>query len=83
MTVTTLPYILERCRDPDAMCRRLVYARQLSQLIDFRILSLDQREMILRSGIWDRDERVRDACLAMVLHTWIPQSNNNIIEVWI
>ncbi|KAJ2904257.1 hypothetical protein MKZ38_008468 [Zalerion maritima] len=67
----TLPYLLERARDQDAMTRRAVYARLLPALGDFRHLSLNMREKLLRWGLRDRDENVRKAAGRLFRERWI------------
>lgn len=68
---TTLPYLLERARDQDAMTRRAVYSRLLPALGDFRHLSLGMREKLLRWGLRDRDETVRKAAGRLFRERWI------------
>lgn len=67
----TLPFLLERARDQDAMTRRAVYARLLPALGDFRHLSLSMREKLLRWGLRDRDETVRKAAGRLFRERWI------------
>lgn len=68
---TTLPYLLERARDQDALTRRAVYSRLLPALGDFRHLSLSMREKLLRWGLRDRDENVRKAACRLFRERWI------------
>jgi condensin complex subunit 3 len=68
---TTLPFLLERARDQDAMTRRAVYSRLLPALGDFRHLSLSMREKLLRWGLRDRDENVRKAAGRLFRERWI------------
>lgn len=68
---TTLPYLLERARDQDAITRRAVYSRLLPALGDFRHLSLNMREKLLRWGLRDRDETVRKAAGRVFRERWI------------
>lgn len=67
----TLPFLLERARDQDAMTRRAVYSRLLPALGDFRHLSLSMREKLLRWGLRDRDETVRKAAGRLFRERWI------------
>lgn len=67
----TLPFLLERARDQDAMTRRAVYSRLLPALGDFRHLSLSMREKLLRWGLRDRDETVRKAAGKLFRERWI------------
>ena len=71
LTPTTLPYILERARDRDALTRRAVYTKLLPTLGDFRHLSLSMREKLLRWGLRDRDETVRKATGRLFRERWI------------
>lgn len=67
----TLPVLLERARDQDAATRRAVYSRLLPALGDFRHLSLNMREKLLRWGLRDRDENVRKAAGRIFRERWI------------
>ncbi|KAL8370467.1 hypothetical protein RB595_000710 [Gaeumannomyces hyphopodioides] len=67
----TLPFLLERARDQDALTRRAVYSRLLPALGDFRHLSLSMREKLLRWGLRDRDENVRKAAGRLFRERWI------------
>ncbi|KAI0023167.1 ARM repeat-containing protein [Xylariomycetidae sp. FL0641] len=67
----TLPYLLERARDQDPATRRAVYSRLLPALGDFRHLSLNMREKLLRWGLRDRDENVRKAAGRLFRERWI------------
>lgn len=67
----TLPFLLERARDSDALTRRAVYSRLLPALGDFRHLSLTMRERLLRWGLRDRDETVRKAAGRLFRERWI------------
>ncbi|KAI6431674.1 hypothetical protein MCOR21_003824 [Pyricularia oryzae] len=67
----TLPFLLERARDSDALTRRAVYSRLLPALGDFRHLSLSMREKLLRWGLRDRDENVRKAAGRLFRERWI------------
>lgn len=66
-----LPYMLERARDADGTTRRALYARLLPALGDFRHLSLTHREKLLRWGLRDRDEKVREATAKLFRERWI------------
>jgi len=68
---STLPYLLERARDSDALTRRAVYSRLLPALGDFRHLSLSMREKLLRWGLRDRDETVQKAAGRLFRERWI------------
>lgn len=80
----TLPRVLERTMDTDVTIRKLLYSAVLAKRttegggdipIAFgpthpRILSIAQRELIIRNGLGDRDHQVR-AAAASLLATWV------------
>ena len=70
--------ILLRRRDVDIGVRRMFYEHKMSE-IDVRVLSISQRDAILRAGLRDRDGSVRRACVGMVFGSWIKTTNNNLI----
>ncbi|ETN45040.1 uncharacterized protein HMPREF1541_09916 [Cyphellophora europaea CBS 101466] len=76
ITPTTLPYLLERARDRDTPTRRALYSRLLPKLGDFRHLSLSMREKLLRWGLRDRDEKVRQATARLFSERWIEDCAN-------
>ncbi|KAF9103383.1 hypothetical protein BGX29_003425 [Mortierella sp. GBA35] len=76
----TLPYILERARDTDTYSRRAVFTKPMSELQDFRVLSIGEREKLLRYGLSDRDEGVKKACTRMLATRWIQQADDNLLE---
>jgi condensin complex subunit 3 len=80
-TRATILFIIERARDVDAINRRCVYSRSMNEIGDFRILSIGNRERILRWGLRDRDTNVRKAATKMFAHKWVEQANSNILEV--
>ncbi|KAJ5462014.1 uncharacterized protein N7458_003566 [Penicillium daleae] len=71
LSQVTLPYLLERARDLDAVTRRTLYSRLLPTLGDFRHLSLGMREKLLRWGLRDRDESVRKATGKLFYDRWV------------
>ncbi|KAF9348848.1 hypothetical protein BGX34_002209 [Mortierella sp. NVP85] len=79
-TKITLPSILERARDTDAYNRRGVFTKPMDGLTDFRILSIGDRERLLRYGLSDRDEGVKKACTKMLATKWIQQADDNLLE---
>ncbi|KAI9245790.1 nuclear condensing complex subunit [Helicostylum pulchrum] len=76
----TLPYIVERARDVDAINRRVVYLKPLSDMPDFRMLSFEERNQILKWGLHDRNPLVKKAVSKMLSEKWISHANNNLIE---
>ncbi|WWC92262.1 uncharacterized protein L201_007216 [Kwoniella dendrophila CBS 6074] len=77
----TLPHILARTRDIDPILRRTVYAGSLSAsaLPDPRVLSIAQREDIVRNGLGDREGTVRKATAGM-LGGWVDLVEGDMIE---
>ncbi|KAI7899163.1 nuclear condensing complex subunit [Cokeromyces recurvatus] len=53
---------------------------EVRQINDFRILSFDQRNKILKWGLNDRNEQVRNSALKMFAEKWLEQAGNNLIE---
>ena len=71
VTPATLPFLLERARDQDAVTRRALYSRLLPRIGDFRHLTLAMREKLLRWGLRDRDPQVRNAAEKLFYEQWI------------
>ncbi|PUU77631.1 nuclear condensing complex subunit [Tuber borchii] len=80
-TSETLPYLLERTRDTDPATRRSVFTRLLPSLGDFRHLSIGMREKLLRWGLNDRDESVREAARRMFNYRWLEDVDGDVIEI--
>ena len=78
----TLPSILARTRDVDPVLRRTLYHTSLSAtfLSDSGVLSITQREEVLRNGLGDREANVRKATAAM-LGSWVDQVEGDLLEV--
>ncbi|KAG0021693.1 hypothetical protein BGZ81_008818 [Podila clonocystis] len=79
-TKKTLPYILERARDTDPYNRRGVFSKPMEEIPDFRVLSIGDREKLLRYGLSDRDAGVKKACTKMLATRWIQQADDNLLE---
>jgi condensin complex subunit 3 len=54
----------------------------MNEIGDFRILSIGNRERILRWGLRDRDPNTKKAAVRMFAHKWVEQANNNVLEVY-
>ncbi|TYJ51732.1 hypothetical protein B9479_007684 [Cryptococcus floricola] len=80
-TPATLPHILARTRDVDPILRRTVFAGVLGAdgLPDPRVLSIAQRENVVRNGLGDREGSVRKAAAGM-LAGWLDTVEGDIIE---
>ncbi|KAJ2230458.1 chromosome condensation complex Condensin, subunit G [Coemansia sp. RSA 485] len=75
-----LPYVLERARDVDATTRKCVFAKVMTS-IDYKLLSIEDRERLLVAGINDRDSSVRRACVRMVAVGWLAFAGENLLEL--
>ncbi|KAI5122625.1 hypothetical protein M0805_008714 [Coniferiporia weirii] len=69
-TPDTLPALLTRSRDVDALTRKLVYATVLPRLGHPKQLTIAQREQIVQQGLGDREEAVRVSA-AKLLGSWV------------
>jgi condensin complex subunit 3 len=81
VTPQTLPYLIERARDVDAINRRLLYSRPLAEIPDFRMISSEDRYRLIKWGLSDRDAKVRAATGKMIADHWIKQADHNLLEV--
>jgi condensin complex subunit 3 len=81
ITTSTTPHILDRTRDTDVTVRKLVYTAVLEPNVmqgetsnmgpaHPRALTIAQRELIVRSGLGDREQSVRTAA-ASLLGKWV------------
>ncbi|CAB5130028.1 unnamed protein product [Rhizophagus irregularis] len=77
----TIPHIFDRTRDADASIRRDVYVRSSEEIGDFRVLSIETREKLLRNGLTDRDPQVNKACSNFLAYNWVQHANNNLLEL--
>ena len=50
----TIPHIFKRARDVDPSIRRSVYTKLAEEIADFRVLSIEAREKLLKWGFTDR-----------------------------
>ncbi|KAI5451535.1 chromosome condensation complex Condensin, subunit G [Naganishia albida] len=80
-TPATVPHILARTRDSDATLRRIVYLGPLSTqaLPDPRVLSIAQREEVVKNGLGDREPAVRRAA-AFMLGEWLTAAGGDLLE---
>lgn len=71
-TTQTLPYLLKRTRDVDALVRKSVYLRLLEDgEFNLKQLSKDHKGELLKAGLYDRDASVKKACLKLVCEKWV------------
>lgn len=78
---STVPEILGRARDVNAINRRLVYSRILKEITNFKDVQVDIREQLLNWGLNDRDPSVKLAAVNMLTKTWLALANEEILEL--
>lgn len=78
-TPKTLPYLLTRARDVDAVTRKLLYTVVLARLEHPKQLTISQREQVVIQGLGDREEAVR-AAAAKLLGGWLDTCNGDLVE---
>lgn len=79
MNATTLPFILERLRDTDAINRRCVYLGNLNAGLTksgLDPLSQEQTNFVAKTGLGEREESVKKAC-SKLLSAWADQCQCN------
>ncbi|KAI9283993.1 nuclear condensing complex subunit [Umbelopsis sp. AD052] len=79
-TKRSIPYIIERARDIDPINRRFVFIKPMSEIPDFRMLSISQRHQLLDAGLKDRDALVLKAVSKMISNHWIKHADHNLLE---
>ncbi|KAG2178793.1 hypothetical protein INT43_001639 [Umbelopsis isabellina] len=79
-TKRSIPFIIERGRDVDPINRRFVYLKPMSDIQDFRMLSISQRHQLLDWGLKDRDPLVVKAATKMISNHWIRHADHNLLE---
>lgn len=78
-TPATLPALLTRSWDVDAVTRKLLYSSVLTRLAHPKQLTISQREQIVRQGLGDREEAVRLAA-AKLLGSWVDLCEGDLIQ---
>ncbi|KAG1862391.1 hypothetical protein C8R48DRAFT_213327 [Suillus tomentosus] len=88
LSSATLDAVLGRTRDTDTIMRKLVYSAILIQhcfasdgsamgLVHPRVLTISQREFIIRNGLGDREPAVRQAA-ALLLSKWVDVAREDV-----
>jgi condensin complex subunit 3 len=88
LSLTTLDAIFARTRDTDTVMRKLVYSAILDQhcfdsdgsgmgIVHPRVLTIAQRELIIRNGLGDREPAVRQAA-GSLLGTWVDVARGEV-----
>ncbi|KAK6203080.1 nuclear condensing complex subunit [Scheffersomyces amazonensis] len=73
--------ILERVRDTNGINRRLIYSRISKELGSVNNLSYEEREFLLKWGLNDRDESVKQAAIKMLTQTWFESVNEDLLSL--
>ena len=71
----TTPALLGRTRDFDANIRKLVYTKLTENLESPKLLTVGQREMLVRNGLEDRETAVQEAA-AKLVGGWVEISDD-------
>ncbi|KAK2143344.1 hypothetical protein LSH36_852g00004, partial [Paralvinella palmiformis] len=79
-TTKTLGSILERTKDVKELVRKLAY-QMIAEKIDIRALTIAQRVSLLREGLNDRSDMVKEACTSRLLQSWLSRYQGNILEL--
>lgn len=84
VTPATLPFLLERLRDVDAVNRRCVYLGTLNtglpQHPGALQLSADQAHHVVKTGLGEREETVKKAC-AKLIGTWADREQGDGLKL--
>lgn len=81
-TEQTLPYILERVRDSNAINRRLVYSRILKNMTNvFQVIEKSVLDKLINWGLNDREDTVRNACIKLVTIHWLNFVNGDLVDL--
>lgn len=77
----TLPAILSRVRDPNDHIREKAFSK-LAKKIDFKEhLNREQRLFLIRNGLNDRSQSVRQAFGRLVVPAWIRAYADNLVDL--
>lgn len=78
----SLEAILSRTRDQDTTIRKILYAHVLSALPHPKLLSIAQREEVVKNGLKDREPSVR-AAAGRLVGGWVDLLGGGLEEVCI
>ncbi|KAL0097913.1 nuclear condensing complex subunit, partial [Phycomyces blakesleeanus] len=67
-------------RDADATNRRVVYLKPMAEIQDFRLIPCQERHLLLKCGLNDRDPLVKKAASKMISMHWIRHADHNLLE---
>lgn len=73
--------ITKRARDVNVINRRLVFSRVLKEHASFADINTASKEALLKWGLNDRDSSVKAAAISLLSKTWLPQVQDDILEL--
>ncbi|XP_069024350.1 condensin complex subunit 3 [Embiotoca jacksoni] len=80
MSPLTLPKVLRRTRDIKENVRKLAY-QVLAEKVHIKALTIAQRVVLLRQGLKDTSEAVREVVCSRLLPAWLLRLDGNVIEL--
>ena len=76
----TLPHVIKRTLDVDENVRKAAY-KFIADKVHIRSLSITKREEIVRRGLTDRNENVRNVVAKDLVPAWLRFCNESIVEL--
>eukprot|EP00049_Salpingoeca_infusionum_P015381 m.299028 g.299028 ORF g.299028 m.299028 type:complete len:469 (+) comp15866_c0_seq27:34-1440(+) len=76
----TVDFVLSRARDRKDAVRKCLY-ETLTVKVDVASLQIEQRNMLVRTGLTDRAPEVVKACSNMICRGWYESCNKDAVEV--
>ena len=76
----TLPHVIKRTMDVDENVRKVAY-KFIADKVHIRSLSITKREEIIRRGLTDRNENVRNVVAKELVPAWLRFCNESIVEL--
>ena len=76
----TLPHVIKRTMDVDENVRKAAY-KFIADKVHIRSLSISKREEIIRRGLTDRNENVRNVVAKELVPAWLRFCNESIVEL--
>lgn len=77
----TIPEVLRRARDTNAINRRLVYGRVVLEIGGVRDIEVELRQNLLKWGLHDREVSVKQAAVNMFTKTWLTMADDKILSL--
>ncbi|XP_033122987.1 condensin complex subunit 3-like isoform X2 [Anneissia japonica] len=76
----TLPTIIQRILDTKDSVRKLAY-QVIAEKVHVKALTIAQRVRILKTGLSDRSEMVRETCASKIITAWLRTFEGNVLEL--